>query len=251
MGKVSLSIRLERATAAVCVVDSTAAVSGESHRLGRLNHEGGLRTIVAGAPDEFGNGTINSSTDVSVLCGLRSLELQGLVLCGQSSNLVVGQEVQNCTAVRICVVDDVTGGVLDSVLQSAGLGCHIVAHAVNGSLGGAAAVSDLVGKSVDAGLSVVAVLEDCGVNAVKALTQSAVNAVDARQNRIGSEGSGQVCLSSGSAAARISVAAALTAAVTAVTAEAIATPAKQQEDDDPNLLSIRLFILMFLCFLFA
>jgi hypothetical protein len=91
-----------------------------------------------------------------------------------------------------------------------------------------------MGKGVDAGLGVVTVLEDCGVNAVETLTQSAINAVNARQNRIGSESSGQISLGSRSAAAGIAIATTLTAAIVATkTAKAATTPAKQQQDDNP------------------
>lgn len=219
---------LERAatTAVASVVDLTATVSREGHRLGRLYHEGGLRTIVTGAPNEFGNRAINGSTDVSILCSLRCLEFESLIFGGQRGNLVLSQEVQNCTAVRIGVLNHVAGGVLDGVLHGAGISSHLILYISNSGSVVAAALSDLSGQ-------VVAVLEDRGVQTVEALAQRTVDAVNAGQNRVGSESRGQVSLSGRSATARIAIAATVTSTIAA---EAIAPPPEQQEDDDPNLL---------------
>ena len=236
VGKVSLSIRLERAAAAVCVVYSTAAVSGEGHGLGRLDDVSGSGAFSTGLAQDFSLVSIHSSHQNSVLCGLGSGQAQAVVLLLQGADVVCVQRIENSTAVSVLVLNHITGGVLDSVLDGASVGCVLILHAINGTLGSAAAVSNLVGQGVDASLGVVAVLQDCGVDAVETLTQSAVNAVNARQNRIGSESSGQISLGSRSATAGIAIAA-LTA--TKATAEAVATtaPAEQQKDDNPILLS--------------
>jgi hypothetical protein len=240
VGKVSLSIRLERTTASrLCVL---VAAVGVRHDISR---NGAITTQTA---DQFSGLCLLVSRDKCVLCGLRSLELQGLVLSGQSGNLILSQEVKDCTAVRICVVDDVTGGAVDSVLESAGVGLVLISYTINGTLGLAAAVSDLVTDGVETTLHIVAQVADGIINTVKALENGGVYTVKALAQgllntsltqseviQVGQysgivEASGKISLS-GTGVATISTA--LTA--TKATAEAVAAtaPTEQQQDDNP------------------
>ena len=226
VGKVSLSIRLERAATA-SIVSLTAAVSGKSHRLRRLYHIGRGGAFSTSTAQNFSLVCVHSSHQNGVLCGLGSGQAQAVVLLFQSADVVCIQRIEDSTAVCILVLNHITGGVLDSVLDGTSVGCVLILHAINGTLGSAAAICQLMGQSVDASLGVVAVLQDCGVDAVETLTQSAVNAVNAGQNRIGGESGRQIGLGCRSAAARIAVATALAAIVATKTAKAATTPAKQ------------------------
>ena len=106
-----------------------AAASGIriGHLIGRDRH--GIDSA-----DQLGSLRFLVSGNKSILSRLRSLELQTLVFSRQSSDLVLGQEVQDCAAVGIGVVDDVPRAVLDGVAGIAGLGSHVVPHALNGVL---------------------------------------------------------------------------------------------------------------------
>ena len=192
-----------------------------------LDDVSGSGAFSTGLTQDFSLVSIHSSHQNSVLCGLGSGQAQAVVLLLQSADVVCVQRIENSTAVSVLVLNHITGGVLDSVLNGASVGCVLILHAINGTLGSAAAVSQLMGQSVDASLGVVAVLQDCGVDAVETLTQSAVNAVNAGQNRIGGESGRQIGLGCRSAAARIAVATALAAIVATKTAKAATTPAKQ------------------------
>ena len=142
VGKVSLSIRLERAAATAAtvgsIVHSAAAVSGESNRLRGLDDVSGSGAFSTSLAQDFSLVSIHSSHQNGVLCGLGSGQAQAVVLLLQSADVVCIQSVKNSAAVSVLVLNHITGGVLDSVLHGAGLGCHIVANAVNGSLGSAA-----------------------------------------------------------------------------------------------------------------
>ena len=172
MGKVSLSIRLERATAAASGLNIVLIAA-----VGVRNHESGNGAITTQTADQFGGLCLLICGDKCVLCGLRSLELQGLVLGGQSGNLILSQEVQDCTAVRICVVDNVTGGAVDGVLEGTGVGLVLVSYTINGTLGGAAAIGNLMADGVEAILHIVAQVADSIANAIESLQDGGIYAV--------------------------------------------------------------------------
>ena len=94
-----------------------AATSGIriGHLIGRDRH--GID-----AADQLGSLRLLIGGEESVLSRLGSLELQALVFSRQSSNLVLGQEVQDCAAVGVGVDDDIPGAGLDGVAGIAGLG---------------------------------------------------------------------------------------------------------------------------------
>ena len=176
VGKVSLSIRLERAATASCIVDLTTAISGESHRLRRLDDVCGSRTFSPRLSQDFGLVGIHSSHQHGILCRLGSGQAQAVVLLLQSSDVVCIQRIENSTAVCVLVLNHITGGVLNGVLHGAGLGCHIVANAVNGSLGGAAAVADLMLHAVDTLLDAVEAVLQAVVHVIEPVAQAAFEA---------------------------------------------------------------------------
>ena len=104
-------------------------IGRNGHRIDAANQLGGLRLLVG--------------SNERVLSRLRSLELQALVFSRQSSDLVLGQEVQDRAAVGIGVVDDVAGAGLDGVAGIASLSCHVVPDTVNAPLRIAAALRQL------------------------------------------------------------------------------------------------------------
>ncbi len=120
-----------------------------------------------------------------VLVALRSGQLQGLVFCLEGRDLVLGQEVQNCPAVGVLIVDDVAGRVLDRIPGVARLGCHIIANAVNGSLCSAAAIGQLSLKGVLA-------LHQRHIGSVKALLHAVAERADRIVHTVETVGDGTV-----------------------------------------------------------
>nr|DAW37550.1 MAG TPA: hypothetical protein [Caudoviricetes sp.] len=141
-----------------------AATSGIriGHLIGRDRH--GID-----AADQLGSLRLLIGGEESVLSRLRSLELQALVFSRQSSNLVLGQEVQDCAAVGVGVVDDVPRAVLDGVAGIASLSCHVVPDAVNAPLGIAAALRQLGADGVKARLRLIAQVAHSGIHAMEAV----------------------------------------------------------------------------------
>ena len=141
-----------------------AATSGIriGHLIGRDRHG-------VDAANQFSGLGLLISGKESVLSRLRSLELQALVFSRQSSDLVLGQEVQDRAAVGIGVVDDVAGAGLDGVAGIASLGSHVIADTVNAPLSIAAALRQLGAEGVKARLRLIAQVTHSGVNAVEAI----------------------------------------------------------------------------------
>ena len=128
------------------------------------------------ATNYLGNTCVNSCSDISVLRGLRCLELESLVFCGESRNLILSQEVKNCSCVVLTCADDVASISFIGILYI----CYC-------RTGITATFCDLTRKSVEAALNIVAksanciiytvkALKNCGVYTIKALTQSLLNA---------------------------------------------------------------------------
>ena len=141
-----------------------AATSGIriGHLIGRDRH--GID-----AADQLGSLRLLIGGEESVLSRLGSLELQALVFSRQSSNLVLGQEVQDCAAVGVGVVDDIPGAGLDGVAGIASLGSHVVPDAVNAPLGIAAALRQLGADGVKARLRLIAQVAHSGIHAMEAV----------------------------------------------------------------------------------
>ena len=242
-----LPIRLERAATAICVVYSTAAISGESHRLGRLDDVSGSGAFSTGLAQDFSLVSIHSSHQNSVLCGLGSGQAQAVVFLLQSADVVCIQRIENSTAVSVLVLNHITGGVLDSVLNGTGIGCALVLHIGDSGSGVAAAISNLTGQTIEAGLHIIAqiadsaiytieALQDGGVHAVKSLAQGLLDAsltkskiIQVGQDSGIVEASGKVSLSSTRCAT------ACTATIS--TSEAVSAPTcKEEKNNNPNLL---------------
>ena len=163
-----------------------AATSGIriGHLIGRNRH--GID-----AADQLGRLRFLISGDESVLSRLRSLEFQALVFSRQSSNLVLGQEVQDCAAVGVGVVDDIPGGVLDGVSGIAGLGRHVVAYALNGILDAVGLGGQIVIHAVHRPLGLAAAILSLSghiahlrLDTVEALKQSHIGVVEAAGNAV-------------------------------------------------------------------
>lgn len=140
---VSLSYKLMYWVLAAATA-GVAATSGIriGHLIGRDRH--GID-----AADQLGSLRLLVGGNKSILRCLGSLEFQALVFSRQSSDLVLSQEVQDCAAVGIGVVDDVPRAVLDGVAGIASLSSHVVIHAINCPLGLAAAILQLIPQITD------------------------------------------------------------------------------------------------------
>ena len=101
------------------------AAIGVLHRVGRNGRGAQLRNQIA------------------VLRRLTCRQLQALVLGLKVRELALRQEVEDRAAVAVGVVDDVARGVLHGVARVTRLRCHVVAHALDAALGGAATFSGL------------------------------------------------------------------------------------------------------------
>ena len=75
---------------------------------------------------------------IAVLCRLRGRQFEALVLGLQILHLAVHEEVKDCSAVAVCVVDNVACCVLHSVASIASLRRHIITHTLDAALGVAA-----------------------------------------------------------------------------------------------------------------
>ena len=141
-----------------------AATSGIriGHLIGRNRH--GID-----AADQLGRLRFLISGDESVLSRLRSLEFQALVFSRQSSDLVLGQEVQDCPGVGVGIVDDVPRAGLDGVAGIASLGSHVVPDAVNAPLSIAAALRQLGADGIKARLRLIAQVAHSGIHAMEAV----------------------------------------------------------------------------------
>ena len=80
---------------------------------------------------------------IAVLRRLRCGQLQALILALEILQLALGQEIEDCAAVAVGIVDDIPGGILYRVPGIASLSGHVIAHALDAALGVAAALSGL------------------------------------------------------------------------------------------------------------
>ena len=153
-----------------CLAVAVAGVAeiGELHRSGRLHHIGGHGIVAAQPTDQLRLVSVHGGGQIRILSGLAGLELERLILSGESCNLVLSQEVQDGPAVGVLVVNDVPGGVLDGVLSSCGAGSDIIPHTLDSALGLAAARSKLRSQAVKSLLGVVPKLAHGSINAVEA-----------------------------------------------------------------------------------
>ena len=147
-----------------------AAAAGIAATSGiRIRHLIGRDRHGVDAANQFSGLGLLISGEESVLSRLRSLELQALVFSRQSSDLVLGQEVQDRAAVGIGVVDDVAGAGLDGVAGIASLSSHVVPDTVNAPLSIAAALRQLGAEGVKARLRLIAQVAHSGIHAMEAV----------------------------------------------------------------------------------
>ena len=243
-----MSATAAAAVVITCIVHAAAAVGRERDLLGRLNNIRGLRALVAKLADKE-----------LVLTLLRSRQTQSLVLITQSLHLFVAHVVDNAVAqlvdglegvavIRLCIeavlhihlfcVAEAIGNLLRHVPASA-LNANV--NVLNGRAGIAAAGSHLCSQIACMLCSLIAQSADSIINAAEVVVQVGVQAVKHVGQAIGllvNLADKGLLVNSGtdiglSSARRIS-----TATITATkSAETIATPAEQEEDNNPNLLS--------------
>lgn len=219
-------------------VELSAAVGGEAHRGGGLDDVGGGGALSAGTAQNLRLVGVHSGHQDGVLVGLRCGQSKRLVLALESADFVLAQIVQNSPCPGVLTVDDVPRVVVHCVLEGAGIGGHIIVHAINGPLCLAAAILLIVAHLVkllhQRGLLVTAgklglrkSLHDVHPKAVntvlscvEAITQSAVDAVQLIDNGRGVE-----------AALHLTGNAATPTAEQTAVAEAVATSEHGQDDD--------------------
>lgn len=129
------------AVAAECSL--SAAVSREGNGCGRLYNVRRRRTLRAGASENIRLVRFHSRHKHRVLIRLRSRETESLIFALERGNLVLTQIVEDSPCARVLTVDNVTGVVVHSVLESASVGSHVVINVVNSPLSSAAAVRKL------------------------------------------------------------------------------------------------------------
>ena len=95
----------------------------------RIRHNiGWYRAICSKSANKFRSLGFLVSRDESVLCALACLEFKRLVFSLETGNLVLSQEVKNCTGVAVVVFQNISCSVLDGVSGIASLCCHVVIH---------------------------------------------------------------------------------------------------------------------------
>ena len=237
------------ATAVICcVVHAAAAVSRECDLLRRLNNIRWLRALVAELADK-----------VLILTLLRSCQAQSLILIAQRLHLFVAHVVDNPVAqfvdclkgvavvglrieailhIHLFFVAETIRNLLGQVPASA---LNANANILNGSAGIAAAGCHLCGKVACVLCALISQSADSVVDAAEVVVQRVVQRGEAVGKAVGLlvnladegllvNGGTDIRLSSARGVATITIAA-------AKSAKTIAAPAKQEEDNNPTLLS--------------
>jgi hypothetical protein len=164
---------------------------------------------------------------------LRSGKLERLVLCGESSNLILRQEVKDSTGVVLTCPDNICG-----------ILAVLIFHAINGSLCSAAAVGNLMADLIKSTLQIVAETTQSIIYTVETIGYSIVECVGAICKSIsllvefGNESllvycGSNICL----CCTRRSTMTATETAETATKSVAITTPTEDEENYDPIMLS--------------
>ena len=164
---------------------AVAAAAGDLHGGGRIDPVGGGGALSSGAAQDLRLVGVHSSHQDGVLVGLGGRQLQALVLALQRTDVVLVQRVEDGPGVGVLVVDDVPGGGLDGIAGVADLGGHVVAHAVNGPLGAAAAIRKLGGQVAEAALHAVEALHHAHVGVVEPVGQGVGDGIGAVTNALG------------------------------------------------------------------
>lgn len=239
-----LSATAAAAVVIVCIVHAAAAISWERDLLGRLDNIRGLRALVAELADK-----------VLILPLLRSCHTQSLVLVAQRLNLFVAHVVDNavtklvnglegvavvCLRVKavlhihlFCVAEAI-GNLLRQVPTSA-LNTNV--NILDGSPGIAAAGGHLRGKIACVLSALITKSADSIINATEVVVQRIIQRGEAVSEAIGllvNLANKGLLVNSG---ADVGLCSTRRSSTTAIAAEAIAAPSKQEEDDNPILLS--------------
>ena len=209
-----------------------AAAAGIAPTSGiRIGHLIGRDRHGIDSADQLGSLRLLIGGEESVLSRLRSLELQALVFSRQSSDLVLGQEVQDRAAVGIGVVDDVAGAGLDGVAGIASLGSHVIADTVNAPLSIAAALRQLGAEGVKARLRLIAQVAHSGIHAMEAVAHGIPDGGLAVLETV--QGEALVDVRAGSKALEAGVVDPTAATEAAISAIAPAKDAPDKEQNDP------------------
>ena len=75
---------------------------------------------------------------------------------------------------ELFVFQNIAGAALDSVLNGASVGGHVVVHAINGPLGLAAAILSLSGHVAHLGLDAVEALKQSNIGVIEAVGDAVV-----------------------------------------------------------------------------
>src|SRR5699024_1219686 len=116
---------------------------------------------------------VNQRTGLRIL---RKLCRKRCVLRLKRGNLLLREEVQNRVRSVALAVDNIARAGIDSVRNIAGIFCHIVVYAIDGTLGLAAAVSELIANLCKTLFACVLRLQNCGIYAAKSLAKRLLNA---------------------------------------------------------------------------
>lgn len=131
------------------------------------------------APNQLRGLSVRHGSKIRVLCGLAGLELQRLILRLEGGDLILSQEIQDFTSTSVLAVNDISCAILDGILDGAGVGRHVVVHAVDSALGLAAAVLCLSGHVAHLRLDAVEALEKCHIGVVEAAGDAVIQRIGA------------------------------------------------------------------------
>lgn len=158
VGKVSLSIRLERAATSVATAAGVIAISGGVGVASDIGRHGARLDLI---------------DQILILCSLRSLEAQSEILVTQSLGLFSGQMVDDTIAQ---LVDSMECVAVVSLSIKAALHIHLFQIA--------AAVADSTVKLVGVHCVAVSNILDCALNIAAAAGKLALNCVSVLQSLI-------------------------------------------------------------------
>lgn len=266
MGKVSLSIQLERAaTTATTVICRGYVVLIATVRIGdNIRGNRASLSIKTESANEFRCLCFLICGDESVLCALRSRETECLILVAESLNLLVAHIVDDSVTK---LVDSLEGVAVVCLSIKSALQIHLfyITATIGNLLGEiptcafdsginildraasiTATLCKLCGKSVHARLVLITEGADCVVDSAevvvegviecgKAVSESVSLLINLADESLLIDSRADICLSSARGTA---TSAAVTAGITAeAVAKATTAPTKEEKDDDPNLLS--------------
>lgn len=223
----------------------TAAVQRKADRSRRLDNIRRSGTISAQTADKLRGLCLLVGGNKGVLCALRSRELKTLVFGSQSGNLVLSEEIKNCTGVVVLAFQNISGVGVHGIADVAQTFSNVEVYTVDGSLSLAAAVGQLMRNAVNTALEIVAQRAQGVVYTVEACGDGVVECVGAIGDAVGLliqfaykglliDSRSYICLSSTGMAAATATGVAFATTIAAVAAEApAATTGKEEKQDNP------------------